>query len=91
MEKKIQLAAVNAQGKKVNSCNCQERVEFVNLRQEMIVTEYENGAGVVIKTAKGEYQLAKHATMNSYHGQCGGFRVRVTLKKMVGTLSYWVS
>ena len=91
MQKNISLTAVLVNGSPCNTCNCQHRADFINLQQEVIVTEYDNGTGVVIKTPKGEYQIPKHTTMNSYHGNCGQWKVRVTLKKMVGTLTYWAS
>ncbi len=85
----VPLRAVTQEGHNVSSQNWDWRTDFVNRDKELIVTEYEDGKGVVVKTPLGEYQLLKHATMNSYMGSCGEHKVRVVLKKMVGTLSYW--
>ena len=43
----------------------------------------------VLTTPKGEYTLTKHANLNIYQGVINGVKVRLTLKKVVGTLTYW--
>ena len=92
MKKEIQikLIAVDINGKDVNSNNCQHRVEFVNRDKGITVTEYENGKGIVVRTTKREYHLTKHVSMNMYRGFCLNHKVRITLKKMVGVLTYWI-
>ena len=43
----------------------------------------------VLSTPKGEYTLVKHASLNIFQGTINGVKVRLTLKKVVGTLTYW--
>ena len=88
-EIKIQLTAVDNNGTPVTSSNCQHRTDFVNTEHGITITEYEDGKGIVLRTSKREYHLSKHATMNIYRGFCLNHKVRVVLKQMVGTLSYW--
>ena len=45
---------------------------------------------ISLHTAKGNYELEKHPTLNYYHGVCNGVKVQVSLKKIVGELRYWV-
>ena len=44
---------------------------------------------VVITTKKGKYEIEKHATINAYIGVCNNIKVRITLKKIVGTITFW--
>lgn len=87
-QKVVKLTAVDINSVPVTSNNCQTRMDFTNKDKEISVTEWANGKGVVIHTLRGEYQIAKHPTINAFIGVCSGYKVRVVLKKMVGTLTY---
>ena len=89
METNIKLAAVLVDGTPVQTCNWQQRADFFATNKSIRVTEYEDESGVVVTTPKGEYHIPKHDTLNAFFGMCGKYKVRVVLKKMVGTLTYW--
>lgn len=42
-----------------------------------------------LSTPKGSYLLKKHTNQNYYHGTCGGHKVHVILKKIVGEVLFW--
>jgi len=44
---------------------------------------------IVLQTPNGRYKLNKHPAMNIYLGVCKGYKVHVSLKKIVGTLRHW--
>ena len=44
---------------------------------------------ITLVTKNGNYTLKKHATMNLYCGVCGGHKVRVVLRPMVGEVTWW--
>ena len=44
---------------------------------------------ITVVTAHGNYVLKKHSTMNLYSGVCGGHKVRVVLRPMVGEMTWW--
>lgn len=42
-----------------------------------------------LETLKGTYVLKKHEVHNNYLGICGGIKVHVSLKRIIGELRYW--
>lgn len=85
----VPLTGVDASGTPVKSTNCADVVEFVNTVQDVTVVKLSDNK-VSLVTLLGEYVLDKHQSLNSYHGTCSGYKVRIVLKKMVGTLTSWV-
>ena len=83
----VKIYAVTEDGVKCSSHNCGERVAFKDDKDYFVVTEGDNE--VTIRTRKGIYTLPKHNTLNTFTGTCKGVKVRVNLKKMVGTVTYW--
>ena len=44
---------------------------------------------VKLITKNGEYILNKHPTQNYFLGECRGYKVHVSLKKIVGEIRHW--
>lgn len=44
---------------------------------------------IKLVTTKGSYILKRHTSLNVFMGECNGHKVLVTLKKVVGLLTYW--
>jgi len=44
---------------------------------------------IILQTPNGRYRLNKHSALNIYLGVCKGYKVHVSLKKIVGTLRRW--
>ena len=42
-----------------------------------------------LHTQKAMYKLIKHTKLNIYTGTCNGYKIQVSLKKVVGELRYW--
>jgi len=45
--------------------------------------------GPVLTTPKGSYTFKKHPSLNIFQCQINGIKARLTLKKIVGELTYW--
>ena len=52
-------------------------------------TVINKGLAIQLSTPKGSYLLKKHTNQNYYHGTCGGHKVHVILKKIVGEVLFW--
>jgi hypothetical protein len=61
---------------------------FFNSQRQVLVFHSDDGRLQVV-TRKGRYFLQKHASQNIYLGKCGGHKVHVSLKKVVGEMRYW--
>ena len=85
----ISLTAVLACGTPCNTTNCQHVADFINKDKCITVTEFEDCSAVELRTEHGTYTVPKHPSLNAYIGTCSDVKVRITLKKMVGTLTYW--
>ncbi len=88
-EHTVHLQAILSDSTFCSSQNCDDRTDFVDTKGLFTVTEHEDGTAVIVTTGKGSYNINKHLTLNSFQGICNGIKVRVNLKKMVGTLTYW--
>jgi len=84
----FQLEAVLEDGTPVTSQNFKEADRFEALDGSFTVST-DLGDKVIVIGKKGSYPLHKHKSQNIYSGTCNGFKVHVTLKKMVGTLRTW--
>lgn len=85
----ISLTATLSCGTPCTSSNCEHRINFSNKAKFVTVTEFEDDSAVELHTKHDVYIVPKHPSLNAYIGVCNGYKVRITLKKMVGTLSYW--
>lgn len=83
--KRYKLTAVDAIGRPAR------------IADDVIAFESEDGYFRIIKrmgeiqiiTPKASYVLKRHTQLNIYQGTCGGHKVHVSLKKIVGELRYW--
>jgi len=83
---KIQLAGVNALGEAIQLSK--DVVRFTDDKSQISVSIVDQ-ATVRLVTTKGSYVLTKHPTLNIYQGTLAGHKCQITLKKVVGTLTYW--
>lgn len=82
---KIQIAGVNALDEAVQLSK--DVVKFTDDKSRVSVTIVDQ-ATVRLVTTKGSYTLAKHPTLNMYQGTFNGHKCQITLKKIIGTITY---
>jgi len=90
--KKYIVTGIEEHGEPVTSNNCSLEGQVYYYRNEkltVVVTNVAGGESVKMKTRKGLYVLKKHPSQNMYTGTCGGCKVHITLKPMVGKVIYW--
>ncbi|RLB94158.1 MAG: hypothetical protein DRH26_01980 [Deltaproteobacteria bacterium] len=86
IEHKVKLTGINVLGERVKFLK--DVVEFTDDNSYFSITMGDANS-VKLITPKGTYYLKKHTSLNIYSGICGDTKVRVSLKKIVGLLSYW--
>ena len=85
----IKLIGVDQNGKPLTPQNCSDLYKFINKDKGITVIQT-YPEWVSLHTPKGTYTLGKHETLNYYRAECNGVKVQCTLRKMIGTLRYWV-
>ena len=70
------------------------RVDYFIDDKERLVLDIGDDGKRYLKTDKGYYTFIKHPTQNYWvpednNGTCGGLKVQISLKQIVGELRYW--
>jgi len=82
------LVAVDANDKPVGSHNCKDAVAFL-CDSPFFRVEHIAPGKISLTTRKGEYEILRHTSLNQYSTELNFVKVRITLKKMVGTITFW--
>ncbi len=84
--KQFKLQGVNALGEAVKLSA--DVLHFTDPEGNFEITHDAPGT-IKLVTVKGTYILKRHPSQNVFMGELNGHKVHVTLKKVVGQLTYW--
>ncbi len=88
-QKQVKLHGILEDGTLAKTHQAKDVVAFESMDRYFRVRLIMNERRVVLATPKDEYHLGRSLTGNLYCGQANGYKVHVTLKKIVGKVTYW--
>ena len=85
---RVKLHGVLANNKPAKTSDAKSVVGFASVNGKITIDGV-SPLYLMLHTGKSNRTLTKHATQNYYFAYIGGFKVQVSLKKVVAELRYW--